>query len=229
MIAAGAVAILSFTSVAAHAQAVSVEVDLFELQEGKGDDPFVFDTTVTAGGDRHALVLKAEGGNETAHLSVEEVTSMALAAFMPNDSTSFMAGVRHDFRPGGDLTYAALAVEQSFGSILEGEHFFFLSENGDLTGEGQIVAGIPLTPGGLTVEPRLAFGWAAQAIPEEEVGSGLTDTELSLRLRQAIGPVFNVYVGVVHERLIGNTRDIARANEESGQATRAILGAGLFF
>lgn len=215
-----AMAALSLIATTAHAQSVEVEIDRFELQEGEGDDPFLFDSTASVGGDAVALVLKAEGVNEAAHLDVNEVESKAMLAFSPVDGMTLMAGVRHDFRPGGDLTYATIAIEQALGPIFEAEHYFFVSEHGDVTGAGQVLAGLPLGPT-LTLEPRLAFGWAANEVAEEGNGSGIGNVELSARLRQAIGPIINVYVGAVHEVLVGNTRDMARAEGERTSTTRA--------
>ncbi|MDR7101604.1 copper resistance protein B [Croceicoccus sp. BE223] len=223
-----AIAALSLSATTAHAQSVDFEVELFELQAGQGDDPFIFDSSLTVGGDSLALVLKAEGGNETARLDVEEVESQALLAFAPADGTTLLAGVRHDFRPGGDLTYASFGIEQALGSILEAEHYLFVSERGDVTGSGELVAGLPLGPS-LTLEPRAGIGWSAQAIAQEDTGSGLSDLSFAVRLRQAIGPVFDVYVGAVHERLLGDTRDIARAAGDRTRATRALVGAGMSF
>lgn len=91
-----------------------------------------------------------------------------------------------------------------------------------------VVASMPLG-WSLQVEPRVAMGWAAQDIPDEETGAGVTDLELSLRLRKAIGPVLNVYIGAIHERLIGGTADIAIANGDRRHVSRAVIGAGMSF
>lgn len=223
-----AFAALSVSAGPAMAQSVAVELDLFELQQGQGDDPFVFDGTASVGGDSLAAVFKVSGGHESRYLEVEDVESMALIAFMPNDGTTLMAGVRHDFRPGRDLNYATVAIEQALGSLMEAEHFLFLSEDGDVTGAAQLLLGLPLTPS-LTLEPRVGIGWSAQDIPEEDTASGLGSAEIAVRLRQAIGPVFNVYVGGLHERLVGDTRDNARANGDRLNVSRVIVGAGFSF
>lgn len=110
----------------------------------------------------------------------------------------------------------------------DGEVYLFLSEHGDLTGASEIVAGLPLGPS-TTLEPRVGLSWSAQAIEEEDIASGLTDVAFAVRLRQAIGPIFNIYVGAIHERLLGDTRDIAQANGDRAQVTRGVLGAGLSF
>jgi len=88
--------------------------------------------------------------------------------------------------------------------------------------------GLDITPS-LTLEPRVAFGWSAQAIPAEDLGTGLTDVEASLRLRRSFGDSFNVYTGVVHERLLGSTRSIAVAAGDPSRVTRAVVGLGFSF
>ncbi|MCF8710393.1 copper resistance protein B [Rhizorhapis sp. SPR117] len=79
------------------------------------------------------------------------------------------------------------------------------------------------------LEPRLGLGWSAQAIPGEDLGRGLTDIEASLRLRRSLGKDFNIYAGVVHERLVGFTRTIAVSAGDPSRVTRAIVGLGFSF
>lgn len=139
-----------------------------------------------------------------------------------------MTGVRHDFREGRDLTLGVLAIAGDLGEIVSAEHFLLVSEHGDVTGEVMALAALPLNDT-LTLEPRGEFSWSAQRNPAEEYGSGMTDVTLSVRLRQAISLMVNVYVGGIHERLVGGTRRIALANGDPGHVTRAVIGAGFAF
>jgi copper resistance protein B len=127
-----------------------------------------------------------------------------------------------------DLTHgvAGLVVEVLPG--LEAEHYLFISQDGDLTGGGQILLGVDIAPR-LVIEPRVALSWSAQEIPGEGLGNGLTDVEASLRLRRSIGQHFNLYTGVVHERLLGSTRSIAVAAGDPARVTRAVVGLGFTF
>lgn len=221
------IAAASLTAGAAQAQDLSAEVDLFEMHLGSGDDHFVFDGQLQAGGDRHAAIFKLAGGSDVGP-RIDEVTGQALYSFMPRENLSLMAGVRHDFREGRDLTHGALAVVADIGGIVSAEHFLFLSQDGDVTGEAMALAALPLTAS-LTLEPRAELAWSARAVPEEELGSGVTEVALSVRLRRQIGPVINVYVGATHERLVGDTRRIAIAQGDPGDVTRAVIGAGFAF
>lgn len=220
-------AALSLIASEAGAQTVSGEVDLFEMHLGKGDDHFVFDATLEAGGERHAITLKAEGGSDVGP-RVHEVTAQALYTLKPRDGTALLAGVRHDMRRGKNLTHGALAIVQDIGDIASAEHFLYVSEHGDVTGAAMVVAGLPLMPS-VSIEPRVALGWAAQRVPDEEIGSGFTDVEFSVRVRREIGPMFNVYLGAIHERLLGDTKRIALANGDKGHVNRLVIGAGLAF
>ncbi|GGN61656.1 hypothetical protein GCM10011349_44500 [Novosphingobium indicum] len=70
-----------------------------------------------------------------------------------------------------------------------------MSDEGDVLGSAQLVARWNLKPN-LALEPRIAGGWAAQDVLQEDVGSGLTDVETSVRLRYQVLPAADVYVSV---------------------------------
>lgn len=187
----------------------------------------MLDSTFTAGSGPNQLVVKVEGGSDT-RTAFDDFGIQALYSRKLSDSLAILGGVRHDFREGSDLAHGSLAIQALLALWLEGEHYLFLSEHGDLTGSAQLVASWELSSR-LTVEPRLAFGWSAQNIPDEALASGFTDIEGSVRLRHALGEKLDVYVGVIHERLLGGTRDIAVASGDSANVTRAVIGAGLSF
>lgn len=223
-----ALAALPFLSVPAHAQAeLAGQVDLLEMHVGKGDDHFLFDSTFTLSGERHGVALKLEGGSDVgAH--IDEVTAQMLYRYSPSGNTNILLGARNDFRSGSDLSHATLGVEVQLTSAISGEHYLWLSEDGDITGAAMVVGTLSLGEE-LWLEPRVAVGWSARAIPAEDVGAGIGELELPARLRRQIGPLFNVYGGIIDERLVGDTRDIARTQGDNGHVTRAVIGLGLNF
>ena len=42
-------------------------------------------------------------------------------------------------------------------------------------------------------------------------------------------PGTSVYIGIIHERLLGGTRDIALASGDKSRVSLAVIGAGLSF
>lgn len=206
---------------------IEAEIELLEVHLGRGDDHLVLDSTFTAGAGSNQFAIKVEGGSDT-RTAFDDVEIQALYSRKVSDSVAIMGGVRHDFRQGPNLTHGSLAIEAEFAPWLESEHFLFMSEHGDLTGSGQVIASWELSSR-LALEPRLAFGWSAQDIPNEALASGFTEIEGSVRLRRALGENLDVYVGVTHERLLDGTRDIAVAAGDTAKVTRAVIGVGLSF
>ena len=203
------------------------EIDLLEVHLGRGDDHLVLDSTFTIGGDANRFVLKLEGGSDT-RTAFDDFGVQALYARQLGEAVTVSAGIRHDFRQGSDLAHAALAVEAELPGGFAVEHFACVSQHGDVTGAAQIMLGAQVASG-LTLEPRFGFGWAARDIPREALASGFTDIEASARLRQRISDNLDVYVGVIHERLLGDTRAIARDAGDPSRVTRAVIGAGASF
>jgi copper resistance protein B len=70
---------------------------------------------------------------------------------------------------------------------------------------------------------------AASADRALELGAGLQDIELGLRLRYAIRQTFAPYVGVHWERKFGDTADFARAHGEDVEDTRLVVGLRAWF
>jgi copper resistance protein B len=212
-------------AIAAAQTAVELEVDLLEVHVGRGDDHLVLDSTLTLGDGADQLLVKAAGGSET-RTAFDDFEVQALYSRSLSDKAALHLGVRHDVRAGSDLTHGVAGMVVDVLPGLEAEHYLFVSQDGDLTGAGQLLLGIDLAPQ-LVLEPRLAVGWSAQEIPDEALGNGFTDVEASLRLRHSLGENFNVYTGVVHERLLGSTRSIAVAAGDPSRVTRAVLGFDL--
>ena len=62
------------------------------------------------------------------------------------------------------------------------------------------------------------------------MGKGLVSTETGLRLRyDLIDRAFSPYVGVVHERMYGDTADLAKAEGGGTEDWFAVVGARISF
>lgn len=219
---------LGFQSATAAAQtALELEVDLLEVHLGRGSDHLLFDSTLTLGDGADQLLVKAAGGSET-RTAFDDFELQALYSRSVSDKVALQFGMRHDIRAGSDLTHGVAGLVAEVLPGLGAEHYLFVSQDGDLTGAGQLVLGVDLSPR-LALEPRLAVSWSAQEIPGEGLGDGFTDVEASLRLRHSVGEHFDIYTGVVHERLLGSTRSIAVTAGDPSRVTRAVVGLGFCF
>lgn len=214
-------------AVPAQATTVEGEVDLFELHVGDGDEHFTFDSALSAGSDTDRFEMRASGGSDVGPL-IDNVQLEALYVHNVSDKFTLLAGYRQDVREGEDLSHGSLAAVLAPVDWLELEHFFYLSERGDLTGSGQVLGSFPLSES-VTFEPRLNVNWAAQDIAQEDSGHGVTDIQAAVRVRKTVVQHVEVYAGAIHERLLGKTRAIAVANGDRGSINRAIVGLALRF
>ena len=81
----------------------------------------------------------------------------------------------------------------------------------------------------LILQPRAELNLAAQDVPENGIGAGLSDIELGLRLRYETAREFAPYVGVSWDRKLGDTADFARAAGEDPSSTSLVLGIRAWF
>lgn len=207
---------------AAAQTAVELEVDLLEVHLGQGNNPLALDSTLTLGDGADQLLVKVAGGSEM-RTAFDDFELQALYSRSLADTVALQFGVRHDLQASSDLTYGIAGPDAEVLPGLEAEHYWFVSQDGDLTGAGQLLLRMDLAPR-LALEPRLSIGWSAQGVLGEDLGNGLTDVEALIRLRHALSDNLNFYNGVVHERLVGSSRSIAVAAGNRAQVTPAMVG-----
>lgn len=76
----------------------------------------------------------------------------------------------------------------------------------------------------LVLQPRAEVGFAFQDIPEHNLGAGMTEVQLDLRLRYEIKREFAPYFGVRSRFLVGETANIAEAREEDTEQLFFLAG-----
>lgn len=203
-----------------------VMLETAEVRPSDGGDVYAWEGEATFGGDINRFALKSEGEGESGDLESAEVQALYSRAVDPYFNV--LAGVRHDFEPGPDRTYATVGVEGVAPYWFEVEGALFLSNKGDLSARLEGAYDFRLTQK-LILEPRAELNLAASADPALELGSGLRDVELGLRLRYAVRQEFAPYVGVHWERKFGDTADFARAHGEGVEDTRVVFGVRAWF
>ena len=104
----------------------------------------------------------------------------------------------------------------------------FLSDKGDLLGRLEGYYDQRITQH-LILQPRVELNFAAQDVPANGIGAGLSDAELGLRLRYEIRREFAPYVGISWERKLGVTADFARAAGNGVKATSFVAGVRFWF
>lgn len=204
-----------------HAADAEGEIDLAEYRID-GEDSFLVDSALSYGDDDDRAVLKMAAGGSVGRM-VDEIEAQLLYSRNIGGGFAALVGIRHEFRPHPHRTYAALGIEGEPYPGVAPEAYLFLSEEGDLLGEVKLVYDHEIAPR-FVIQPRAAVHLSAQSVPDQELASGLTDLELGLRFRYELTEEFAPYIGVSHERLLGDTADLARISGQVVESTQLVIG-----
>lgn len=204
-----------------------VMFNLAEVQAHTGRDGYRWDGEAWVGGDINRLWLKTEGEGAF-RAGVESAEAQALYSHAIDPYFNLQAGIRQDFGPGPNRTYATVGFEGLAPYMFEVEGALFLSNKGDLLGRLEGYYDQRITQR-LILQPRVELNLAAQDVPENRIGAGLTDAELGLRLRYEITRRFAPYVGVSYEAKTGRTADFARVDGKDPTTTSFVAGLRIWF
>lgn len=204
-----------------------VMFNLAEYQARQGRDGYRWDGEAWFGGDINRLWLKSEGEGALRE-GVESAEVQALYSRAVGPYFNLQAGVRHDFQPSPNRTYATVGFEGLSPYMFEVEGALFLSTKGDLLGRLEGYYDQRITQR-LILQPRVELNLATQDVPENRLGAGLTDAEVGLRLRYELRRQFAPYVGVSYVAQTGRTADFTRAEGKDPSTTSFVAGVRIWF
>ena len=204
-------------------------VILEQLEVGFDDESETYAWHVQGwyGGDVHRFWWKSEGegalGEEIEHAELQLLYSRAVTPYF-----DLQAGVRQSYLDGEDRTDLVLGVQGLAPYWFEVNAAAFVSTEGDVTARAEAEYDLRLTQK-LILQPAAELNFAAQDIPDLDVGAGFTDANVGVRLRYEISRSFAPYVGVEWTSALGETRDIRESLGADTQSTRAVIGLRALF
>lgn len=202
-----------------------VMVSLGEYQFRDDESGYRWEGEAWVGGDIHRFVLKSEGegGEDLEAAEVQALYSRAVSPYF-----DLQAGLRQDLQSGLNRTYATVGFEGVAPYWFETSGSLFLSNKGELLARLEGSYDLRLTQRWI-VQPRVEFDFSGQDIPELQLGSGVSNIELGLRLRYEIRREFAPYIGVSFERKLGGTAGYASALGQDVEATSLVIGVRAWF
>jgi copper resistance protein B len=201
-------------------------IDQLETRARRGRDGYYLNAEGWYGGDIDKLWLKTEIEGEYGR-KAEQAEFQALWSHAIDPWFNFQAGARFDARPD-TRGHLVLGVEGLAPYWIEVDAAAFLSDKGDVTARVEAEHDMRLTQK-LILQPRVELDFAAQDIPRQQIGSGLSSAELGLRLRYQIVPQFAPYVGANYERAFGDTRRFRRQDGENSGGWQFVAGLRTWF
>lgn len=200
-------------------------INQLEWQGGDGNAQS-WDIKGWVGGDIDRLWLRSEGERSAGR--TESAEAQALWGHAIGPWWDVVGGVRQDFKPGDSQTWAAFGVQGMALYNFEAEATLFVGESGHTAARLEGDYDILLT-NRLILQPTAELNFYAQNDPQRGVGSGLSESELGLRLRYEICREFAPYVGVSWNRAYGQTAQYARDDDEDVNQLRWVVGVRLWF
>jgi copper resistance protein B len=200
--------------------------DQLEWQSGSGADGLSLDTRGWVGRDRDRLWFRAEG--DGAGGRVEEANAHILYGRQISRWWDLVGGIRQDFRPGSPQTWAAFGIQGLAPYWFEVEATGYVGASGRTHARFEVEYELLLT-NRLVAQPLFEAEIVGKSDPERGVGSGLSTTDIGLRLRFEIRRELAPYVGVTWRNSWGRTADFARAAGEDTGGARFATGLRLWF
>lgn len=201
-------------------------INQLEWQGGEGEGALNWDIKGWVGGDIDRLWLRSEGERSAGRTESAEVQALWGHAISP--WWDLVGGVRQDFKPGDGQTWAAFGAQGMALYNFEAEATVFVGEAGRTAARLEGDYDILLT-NRLILQPTAELNFYGRSDPPRGVGSGLSDSELGLRLRYEVRREFAPYLGVTWNRSYGQTAQYARDDGEDTNQVRWVVGVRLWF
>jgi copper resistance protein B len=203
-----------------------VLLDRLEWRGATGADAGAWDGYAWYGGDYNKLWLKTEG--EQVHGRTEDARADLLWDRIVTRWWSLQLGARQDFGAGPPRRWAAAGVQGLAPQWFDIEATFYVGDGGRTAARLQAQYELLFTQR-LILQPDLEVNLYGKGDRERGLGSGLSDTELGLRLRYEVRREVAPYIGVTWNRAFGGTADFRRRDGEGIGDARAVAGVRLWF
>ncbi|MEH6472766.1 MAG: copper resistance protein B [Halopseudomonas sp.] len=203
-----------------------VIVDQLEYRDADGPNPMAWAIDGWIGKDLNKLWIKTEGeriNGVTEELEVQTLYSKAVAPFW-----DLQAGWRHESLPAPDRDWAVVGVQGLAPYLFEVNAALFVGKSGRTAARFEAEYEFMLTQRWV-LSPEIELNLLGKSDPERGLGSGLTDTELGLRLRYEIRREFAPYIGINWSKLYSDTADYAREEGEKTEGGQFVVGVRAWF
>ncbi|WAC63985.1 copper resistance protein B [Pseudoxanthomonas sp. SL93] len=198
-------------------------LEAWDADEGTGQ---AWEGSAWFGTDTDRLWLRSEGERMGGHTESADLEALYGRSVSP--WWDVVAGVKHDFKPGDSRTWAAFGVQGMAPYRFEVSATAYVGEGGQVTANVEAEYTLRIT-NRLILQPLVELDIAAKDDPEYGVGRGISGIEAGLRLRYEMTRRFAPYIGLVHERAVGDSADFRRADGESTRDTRVVAGVRIWF
>jgi copper resistance protein B len=199
--------------------------DQLEWQRGSGSTAGSWDSRGWIGRDVNRFWFRTEGEAED---GLGEAQAHALFGRAIHRWWDVVVGLRQDFTPGPQRTWAAVGIQGLAPYWFEVEATAYVGQSGRTHVRVETEYELLFT-NRLILQPLVELEIYGKSDPERGIGSGLSSGEAGLRLRYEFRREFAPYVGVTWTRKFFGTADFAEAAGEDTGGAQLALGIRVWF
>lgn len=201
-------------------------IDQFETRIGDGANPTVFEGSAWFGKDLNKFYIKTEIEHHDGETEEAEFQFLYSRAFKPN--WDFQIGWRRDQKPEPTRDWLAVGFKGVAPYYIEIDTALFIGDEGRTAFRIEAEYEVMFTQK-LVLIPEIEANFHGKTDVATEVGSGLSDVEIGLRLRYHLKRELAPYIGVVWTKKFGRTADFATAAGDDTSDTRFVIGIHAWF
>jgi copper resistance protein B len=204
-----------------------VMIDQLEIRNMDGPDPFVVEADAWVGKDLNKAWFKVSGERVDGTWESAEFEARYSRAVAPY--WDFQVGIRHDARPSKETRdWAAVGFRGLAPYFFDVDSSLYLGSDGNIGLRLQAEYEIMFTQK-LVLAPEAQANLYSKADKAIDQGSGLSSSELGVRLRYEIRREFAPYIGINWEKRYGQTADLMEAAGESTDDVQFVAGIRMWF
>lgn len=200
--------------------------DQLEWRNSDAGDAAAWDARASYGGDYSKTLIKTEGEyvqDEIADARVELLWDRVFSRWW-----SAQVGVREDFGVGPSRSWIAMGVEGLAPYWFDIEATLYVGDEGRTAMRFNVEYDLLITQR-LVLRAEMEGNLYGKADPELQLGSGMSNLEVGLRLRYEIRREFAPYIGVAWQKKFAGTADYAQAAGSNISDVQAIAGLRVWF
>jgi copper resistance protein B len=203
-----------------------VLLEQLDWRDADGETAFAWDAQAYYGTDYNKLWLKTEGTRTSG--TTEDARVEVLWDHIAARWWSTQAGVRHDFGAGPSRDWLAIGVQGLAPYFFEIEATAYVGDAGRTAARFKAEYELLFTQR-LILTPEAELNLYGKDDPERRIMAGLSDAEISLRLRYELRREIAPYIGVAWTHHFGKTADLVRAAGEDPSDIEALAGIRIWF
>lgn len=204
----------------------TVIVDQFEVRDAEDETPLVVESQGWVGQDLNKLWFKADierADGETEEAELQILYSKAIAPYW-----DLQMGVRRDFRPSPNRSWAVIGFQGLSPYFFEVDTALFIGQHGRTALRLEAEYELMLTQQWV-IAPEITANIYGKDDKDVGIGSGLSNTEVGLRLRYEIRREIAPYIGITWSKKFGETADYSRLAGADISDTQFVAGIRAWF